>query len=114
MQNIAGNVFDNMTLSQLQVVAKAIGVKNESDYPDWYGIKGVKFIWHNELADPEIMYNGRKCSSYTVEDTMWEEYLEEYPAGRYAERIDFGDYMRLHADHVIELCKEALNSESEG
>ena len=48
-------------------------MKNES----WYGIKGIRFIWNGEWADPQIEYKGRRCSAYVVEDTMWERWI--YP-----------------------------------
>ena len=85
--------------------AKAIlRIFEEKDHPNWYGIPNIKFIWHNEWADPEIEYKGKRCSCYIVEDTMWERYTEEGNSD-----VDkFAEYMRDNADGVYELCELAL------
>ncbi len=86
----------------------------ESEYnalPNWYGIEGIKFKWHGEWSDPGIIYKGRECSCYIVEDTMWERYKEEN--GEYADESLFEQYMRNNADEVKELCKLALFPEEE-
>lgn len=48
-----------------------------ADYPNWYGISGIKFIYYNNVADPDIAYRGRLLNSHVVEDTMWEEYIRD-------------------------------------
>ena len=78
------------------------------EYPNWYGIESIGFIWHNEWADPEIEYKGRTCSCYIIEDTMWERFREEYPE---ADENDFEQYMWENEDAVIELCEEVLFSD---
>ena len=78
----------------------------------WYGIEGIKFIWHNEWADPEIEYKGRKCSCYVVEDTMWERWIHDDNDNLIPEREKdeegFEKYMLENADEVRELCDLAL------
>ena len=76
-----------------------------SRLPNWYGIKGIKYRFINEWADPEIIYKGRRCSCYVVEDTMWERFLEE---GNPQDIDAFDAYMLEHADNVRELCEIAL------
>ena len=71
---------------------------------NWYGIPEIKFIWHNEWADPEIEYRGRRCSCYIVEDTMWERYRED----DLSDPDEFERYMRENAEEVRELCELAL------
>lgn len=88
---------------------EAMGLKKR--VPNWYGIEGIGFIWHNSWSDPEIEYKGRRCSCYIVEDTMWERYKEEY--GKYADENLFEQYMRNNADEVRELCELALFPEEE-
>ena len=93
---------------------KHMGWDKESELaklPNWYGIEGIKFIWHNTQSDPEIEYKGKRCSCYIVEDTMWENYTTEY--GKYADEELFGEYMRNNADEVKELCELALFGEEE-
>lgn len=79
--------------------------------PNWYGIKNIKFIFHNEWSDPEIEYYGRIIDSYVVEDTMWERFNEDINLG-YIEvgkecsfEMDnaFEKYMKDYSDDVIEL-----------
>lgn len=79
------------------------------EYPNWYGIENIGFIWHNEWTDPEIEYKGKCCSCYIVEDTMWERYREEN--GKYADEELFGQYMRNNTNEVYELCELALFSD---
>lgn len=76
------------------------------ELPNWYGIENVGFVWHNEWADPEIEYKGKRFSCYIVEDTMWERYKEEN--GKYADEKLFSQYMRNNIDAVYELCELAL------
>lgn len=78
------------------------------EYPNWYGIENIGFIWHNEWSDPEIEYNGRCCSCYVVEDTMWERFKEEFPN---ASEDDFEKYMKDNEDEVIELTRLVLFGE---
>lgn len=40
------------------------------EYPNWYGIEDIGFIWHGTQADPEIEYDGHVINAYIVEDTM--------------------------------------------
>lgn len=80
-------------------------------YPDWYGIPGIGYIWHNEWADPEIEYDGKRFSCHIVEDTMWERYREEcYERDEEPDEDKFGDYMRENADEVRELARIAAES----
>lgn len=86
---------------------KTMDWEKESEHdalPDWYGIEGIKFIWHNEWADPEIEYKGERCSCYIIEDTMWERYKED----DLSDPEEFGRYMLENADEVRELCELAL------
>lgn len=43
----------------------------------FYGIRGIKFIWHGEWADPELIWHGKSFSYYDVEMPLWEAYREE-------------------------------------
>lgn len=36
-----------MTLSEAKTVLNVLKA-NEKPLPNWYGIEGIKFIWHNE------------------------------------------------------------------
>ena len=81
------------------------------EYPNWYGIEDIGFIYHGSWADPEIEYNGHVINAYIVEDTMWERFTEQFKEqGKDADECidDFDDYMREHKDDVYELIKIAV------
>lgn len=75
------------------------------EFPDWYGIEEIGFVWHGMWADSEIEYKGKRCSSCIVEDTMWERFREDYPN---ADGNEFNEYMRERENDVIDLCELAL------
>ena len=77
----------------------------EKELPNWYGIEGIGFVWHGEWADPEIEYKGKRCSCYTVEDTMWQRFREECPE---ANEDEFDKYMWENQEDVIELTELAM------
>lgn len=79
------------------------------ELPNWYGIEDIGLVWHNEWADPEIEYKGKRCSCYIVENTMWERYREEN--GKYADEELFGQYIRNNIEEVYELVELALFSD---
>ena len=81
------------------------------EYPDWYGIEGIGFIWHSEWSDPEIEYKGKRINSYIVEDTMWERYKEECEERLQEPNYDnFDIYMKEHAEDVYELIELAMEN----
>ena len=75
------------------------------EYPNWYGIKDIGFIWHGQWSDPEIEYKGKRINCYIVEDTMWERYKEDCVS---CDEDLFGNYMVEHADDVYELIELAM------
>lgn len=98
-----------MSKIDLSAAKEILRIFEERDLPDWYGIRGIKFIWHNTQSDPEIEYKGKRCSCYVPEDTMWARYREEMEEKNVEPDVDkFGDYMRENADQVYELCELAL------
>jgi len=82
------------------------------EYPNWYGIEGIGFIWHGSWSDPEIEYKGKRINSHIVEDTMWERFREECDEeGKNADDcIDYFDnhYMKEHAEDIYELIELAM------
>ena len=90
----------------------AIGWK---EFPNWYGIENVGFVWHGEWSDPDIEYKGNRINAYIVEDTMWERFREECKEeGKNADScIDYFDnhYMKEHAEDVYELIELALGNQ---
>ncbi len=81
------------------------------EYPNWYGIENIGFIYHGSWNDPEIEYNGKVINAYIVEDTMWERFKEECEEqGRDADTYidDFDTYMIENAYDVYELIELAM------
>lgn len=82
-------------------------------YPDWYGIKGVGFIYHNSWSDPDIEYKGNQMNCVPIEDAMWDKFREEYEyQGKnpddYVE--EFGSYMQEHSDEVYNLIEKRIST----
>lgn len=69
------------------------------EYPDWYGIPNIGFIWINSWADPMLEYKGKQINSYYVEQSMWEQFREDFPN---ANEDEFKKYMLDNKDDVYE------------
>lgn len=93
----------------------AMGVKPLEDYPDWYGIPNIKFIWHNTQSDPTLVYKGKEFSQYYVEDTMWYRFTHDDDDNFISERDQdfdgFDKYMLENKDDVYELCDAIIKGE---
>lgn len=85
------------------------------EYPDWYGIPNIGFIWHGEWSDPEIEYKGKRINSTIVEDTMWYEYthdeFDRYIPEREFDQDGFSEYMLKNKDKVYELIEIAMEAD---
>lgn len=97
--------LEEMSTKELKSILFVLEEMEKREYPLWYGIPGIRFIWHNEWSDPEIEYKGEKCSCYIVEDSMWEMFRDETGSENPDE---FEKYMQENADLVYELCEMAL------
>lgn len=79
------------------------------EYPNWYGIPDIGFIYHGDWADPEIEYDGETLNSCIVEDSMWSMYTEDCEEmGKESNIDEFTTYMKEHADDVYYLIELAL------
>lgn len=95
------------TIDRDLVIKNGIASFPMKEYPNWYGIEDIGFIWHNSWTDPEIEYKGNKINSTIVEDTMWYEYThDEYDNYLPDKELDFNGFelfMRENANKVYEL-----------
>lgn len=41
------------------------------------GVPGSTFIWHNEWADPEVLWNGVKLNENDIEEGLWYSYEDD-------------------------------------
>lgn len=98
---------DGMISTMEYTLAKVDGVVKvvPKEFPNWYGIEEIGFVWHGSWADPKIEYKGKRCSCFVVENTMWERFNEDCPA---VDEDKFYEYMRENKDYVIDLCELAL------
>lgn len=113
--DMMGKALDQMTSKELKDWCKAIGWDKESEnakLPNWYGIDGIKFIWHNTQSDPEIEYKGRRCSCYVIEDAMWYDYTHDDDDNELPSELctvdGFDAWMLENADAVRSLCEDVL------
>ena len=60
---------------------------------DWFGIKGAKYIYHGDWADPEIQYDGMSLNYFDVEEFLLDEYREEHPEDKNDKGFD--DWMKM-------------------
>lgn len=87
------------------------GVMNivPKEYPDWYGIPNIGFIWHNEWMPAELEYNGKTFNSDIVEDTMWSWYREECEENDIeSDENGFAKYMQENAADVYEMLDSMI------
>ena len=101
------------TIERDFIVENGVASFSMKEYPDWYGIKDVGFIWHGAWSDPEIEYKGKRINSFIVEDTMWERFKEECEEqGKNADACidEFDVYMKDNAEYVYELIELAIES----
>lgn len=63
--------------------------------PDYCGIEGVKFIFIDEYADPQLYYNGKLYNAVDLEENFFEEYKAKVAIGEFTGR--FGDYLNENA-----------------
>ena len=43
----------------------------------FYGIYGIRMIWHGAWSDPELIWHGKSFNYYDVEIPLYENYIEE-------------------------------------
>jgi hypothetical protein len=82
------------------------------EYPNWYGIENIGFIWYGQWADPELEYKGKRINSTIVENTMLDRFKEDCEEnGISANLFYFDTYMGEHAEDVYELLELAMEKE---
>lgn len=43
----------------------------------FYGIRGIRFVWHGAWADPELIWHRKSFNYYDVENSLWELFQED-------------------------------------
>lgn len=99
--------LEEMSVKELKGMLSALEAVGKIEYPLWYGIPGIRFIYHNSWADPEIEYKGERCCCCMIEDTMWDMFRHETGSENPDE---FETYMQENADLVYALCEAEINA----
>ena len=76
----------------------------------FYGIEDINFIWHGEWCDPEIEYKGNLINYYTIEDSLYEVFLDEL-RNETNEGMNFTEWVYANKDLVYEEIELYLESE---
>lgn len=52
-------------------------MKTKTKNKYFYGIYGVRFIWHGEWSDPELIWHRKSFNYYSLENWLYDIYSEE-------------------------------------
>ena len=87
----------------------------KKEYPNWYGLEDVGFIWRGSWSDPVLEYKGNLINSTIVEDAMWDRWTHDDYGNHLPEREEdeegFAEYMKENAYEVYELLENAITLE---
>lgn len=105
------------TIERDFVVKDGVASFPMKQYPNWYGIENVGFIYHNEWSDPEIEYNGMRINATIVEDIMWEKWICDedgnFDPEKEKDLRGFELFMKENANEIYELIEEEYCYESD-
>ncbi len=75
----------------------------------FYGVYGIRFIWHSEWADPELIWHKKSFNYYDLEQPLWECYKEECEiAGKDANDDKFPAWVKKNAHLAREYLQNLL------
>lgn len=77
----------------------------------FYGIEDINFIWHGEWSDPEIEYKGNLINYYTIETSLYEDFLERL-SNNENEGMNFNEWVYANKDLVYNYIELYLESEN--
>ena len=76
----------------------------------FYGIEDINFIWHGEWSDPEIEYKGNLINYYTIENSLYEDFLERL-SNEENEGMNFEEWVYANKDLAYNYIELYLESE---
>ena len=83
----------------------------------FYGIRGIRVLWHGDWADPELLWHGMIFNYYALEDALWGVYEEEHKkpgdTGVDATYDDFAAWVKKNASRAREFLQN-MAQESKG
>jgi hypothetical protein len=106
------NSVNWLTSSNRRIKMDKKPVKSSEDKEKWwYGVPGIRMIWHGEWSDPELECDGYVANYWDVENTMYEYAKED---GVDADNDDvFAQYVRDHAYDAKYLVTECGTKEED-
>lgn len=48
---------------------------------NFYGVKGVKFLYKNNSTDPAVIYKNHVFDYYDIEDSLYSDFKDDFPNG---------------------------------
>ena len=77
----------------------------------FYGIYGIRMIWHGEWSDPELLWHGKSFNYYDVETPLWHEYKEVCEiCGTKPNENDFEKWVKINAHRAREYLQNLLDN----
>lgn len=76
----------------------------------FYGIEDINFIWHGEWSDPEIEYKGQLINYYTIENSLYEVFLDQL-SNNENDGLNFVDWVYKNKYLVYDYINLYLESE---
>lgn len=69
---------------------------------NYRGIPNIKFVWHGDWADPELIYKGHSFNYWDLEDALWGDYVEQECEGNADKGNDneFNSWIKKNIDYV--------------
>ena len=75
------------------------------------GIRGVRFVYHSDWSDPEIIWHRHVMNIHDVEDPMWDIYSERCREnGTSPNDEEFKNFCRKETDLMREYAQCAIDS----
>lgn len=74
----------------------------------FYGIYGIRLIWHGNWSDPEIIWHNKSFNYYDLETPLYETYLEEIQEGYTT--LDFEIWVKKNAYLAREILQNLLDN----
>ena len=70
----------------------------------FYGIYGIRLIWHGDWSDPELIWHKKSFNYYDLENYLWEVYNED------EQQIDFDIWVKNNSYLARECLQNLLEN----
>ena len=78
-------------------------------YPNWRGIKGIRYVYNGSWSDWNLIYKSYVFTGEDIEDALWENFLEDTghkdnEAGNEEVEKEFNMYLEENAKPYLDDC----------